>query len=177
MYGRGFVVSVVLLVEASHERRISLTVHNSTAEDFKKMDVSTLSAAAQGTSSAHASSSTGDILGNLELGDFLKLMITELQNQDPLNPMENNEILATISQIQEIGATTKLNETLDAVLFGQSITSASSLLGKEIRALDNDGERVTGKVDKVTITDGDVQVHIGDQTVKLSNVTEIFPDE
>ena len=141
------------------------------------MQVSTLSAAAQGASSARASSTKDDVLGNLDLGDFLKLMIVELQNQDPLSPLENSEILAQISQIRAIGATSELNDTLDAVLFGQNIANATNLLGKEVRALDEDGERVSGKVDKVTIAGGEVQVHIGEKTVELSNVSEILPNE
>ncbi len=141
------------------------------------MEVSTLGAAALGTSPTRASSTQDDVLGNLDLGDFLKLMIVELQNQDPLSPLENSEILAQISQIRAIGATSELSDTLNAVLFGQNIANASNLLGKEVRALDEDGERVSGIVDKVTIAGGAVLVHIGEKTVELSNVSEILPNE
>ena len=44
------------------------------------------------------------------LDDFLKLMIAELQNQDPLDPMENSEMLQQLSQMRSIGATDKLTE-------------------------------------------------------------------
>ena len=45
-------------------------------------------------------------------------MITELQNQDPLNPMDNTQMLEQINQIRQIGATDKLTSTLDSVLLG-----------------------------------------------------------
>jgi flagellar basal-body rod modification protein FlgD len=116
-----------------------------------------------------------DSLRDLDMDEFLKLMITELQNQDPLNPLENAEILQQISQIREIGATARLTETLDAVLLGQNLTSASGMIGKTVEALSDDAKTVKGVVDKVTVTDGEPRLHIGDQAVRLKNVKEIVP--
>ncbi|MGI9458132.1 MAG: flagellar hook assembly protein FlgD, partial [Aeoliella sp.] len=89
-------------------------------------------------------------LNDLDLDAFLNLMIAELQNQDPLNPLENDELLAQISQIREVGATDRLTATLDSVLLGQNIASATSLIGAEVVALSEDGERVSGNVRRVT---------------------------
>lgn len=93
-------------------------------------------------------------LNEVDLDDFMKLMITELQNQDPLNPLENDELIAQISQIREVGATEQLTETLNAVLLGQNIASATSLIGADVDALTDEGDRVTGNVRVVNITDG-----------------------
>jgi len=116
-----------------------------------------------------------DALRGLDMSEFLNLMIAELQNQDPLNPMENNEILQQISQIREIGVSSKLTETLDAVLMGQNLASASALIGKEVRALTKEGETVSGVVDRITIADGIPRLHIGDESIELSEVDEILP--
>jgi flagellar basal-body rod modification protein FlgD len=116
-----------------------------------------------------------DALRGLDMDQFLKLMISELQNQDPLNPMENTEILQQISQMREIGATSKLTDTLDAVLLGQNLTSATSMIGKTVEALSEDAETVRGVVDRVTVTAGDPRLHIGDQEIKLKNVKEVLP--
>ena len=109
----------------------------------------------------------------LDVEHFITLMITELQNQDPLNPLDNAQMLQQISQIREIGATDDLTKTLESVVMGQSISSASSLLGKEIRAITDTGSPVFGKVDKVTITDGIPRLHVGLDEVGLNNVAEI----
>lgn len=113
----------------------------------------------------------------LDVEHFITLMITELQNQDPLNPLDNAQMLQQISQIREIGATDDLTKTLESVVMGQSISSASSLLGKEIRAITDTGSPVFGKVDKVTITDGVPRLHVGLDEVGLNNVAEIRTDE
>jgi len=97
---------------------------------------------------------SNNALNELQLDDFLNLMIAELQNQDPLNPLENDELIAQISQIREVGATEQLTETLNSVLLGQNITSATNLIGADVVALNDDGERVTGNVRVVSITDG-----------------------
>lgn len=99
-------------------------------------------------------SSVASALNQVDLDDFLKLMIAELQNQDPLNPLDNAEILAQISQIREVGATEQLTSTLNAVLLGQNISSATNLIGADVVALNDDGQRVSGIVKMVTIAGG-----------------------
>jgi flagellar basal-body rod modification protein FlgD len=117
---------------------------------------------------------------DVNLDDFFQLLLTELQNQDPLNPMDNSEVMNQIGQIREIGATNKLTDTLDAVLLGQNITTASSLIGKQISALSDTGDEVTGAVDRVTVDvdpeDDSTQilrVHVGEHTINLTNIREI----
>jgi len=121
-----------------------------------------------------------EALRGLDLDQFLKLMITELQNQDPLNPMENSEILQQITQIREIEATGRLSETLDAVLLGQNLNSASSMIGKKVRALagqGGEGEEVAGVVDRVSVADGKPLLHIGDKSFALDRVREIVAND
>jgi flagellar basal-body rod modification protein FlgD len=97
---------------------------------------------------------SADAINDIDLGMFLELMIKELQNQDPLNPLDNKDMLAQISQIREVGATDKLTETLESVLLGQSIASATNLIGAEVDALSDDNQNVTGIVKQVEIEDG-----------------------
>ncbi len=112
-------------------------------------------------------------LTNVNLDDFLKLLITELQNQDPLNPTDNDKILEQISQIRSIESTSKLSDTLDAVRLGQSLSSASTLIDRQIRALADDGSDVTGKVERVSVNDGIPKLIVGGKTVSMNNLREI----
>lgn len=121
-----------------------------------------------------ASTEKADVFGDVTISDFLKLMITELQNQDPLNPMDNAQILNQIGQLQSISTSTKLNTTLDGLKLAQGVSSSSALINKGIAALDDKGNLVTGKVDSVTIVDNETRVNVGEQSIKLSNVKQIF---
>jgi flagellar basal-body rod modification protein FlgD len=83
-------------------------------------------------------------------------------------------VLQQISQMREISSTNSLSETLQAVLFGQSINNASSLIGKQVRVLNAEGEFLTGNVEKVSIAQGEVKVQVAGQQIGLSNVSEIM---
>jgi flagellar basal-body rod modification protein FlgD len=104
--------------------------------------------------------SSTDAINDIDLGTFLELMIAELQNQDPLNPLDNKDMLAQISQIREVGATDKLTETLESVLLGQNIASATNLIGADITALADDGESIEGSVNRVSIDKGVPKLHV-----------------
>ena len=123
-------------------------------------------------------------LRDLELDHFLQLMIAELENQDPLDPMDNSELLQQINQIREVSATDKLTETLEAVLTGQNLSNASSLIGKRVEALDDAAEEVSGIVDRISIEvaengDGarELKLHIGDNQISLNNIRTVLPAE
>lgn len=115
-------------------------------------------------SSSNQSLTTADAINDIDLSTFLTLMITELQNQDPLNPLENKDMLAQISQIREVGATDKLTKTLDSVLLGQNIASATNLIGADVSALSDDGELIAGLVNRVSIDKGVPKLHIENLT-------------
>ncbi len=137
-----------------------------------------------GVNSSSSSSSSGGLTGNdlsdVDLDEFLGLLITELQNQDPLNPMDNAQMLDQISQIREIGSTNQLTETLTTLAIGQELSMASNLIGKTVSALDTNAESVEGVVDRVSVQTDDedptirkVSVHIGSSIVDITNIREI----
>jgi flagellar basal-body rod modification protein FlgD len=120
-------------------------------------------------------------MDDLNANDFLQLMIHQLQQQDPLNPMDNNELVQQINSIRELSATTALTDTLSSVLVGQNISTASGMIGKSVKALADDGSEVTGTVDRVSVIvdpknddKRNVRVHVGGKEVKISNVREIL---
>jgi len=114
-----------------------------------------------------------DAYNQLDLNAFIKMLVAELQNQDPMNPMDNSAILQQVSHIKQIAADQKLTETLAAVQLGQNVATAGNLLGRTITGLTDKGDKVTGQVDRVTIEGGGPSLHVGDQTIQLKNVGEI----
>lgn len=131
-------------------------------------------------STSGTSTTKGNDFSSVDLDQFLGLLITEMQNQDPLNPMDNAQMLTQLSQIREIGATNQLSETLQNFSVGQQLSMASNIIGKKVAGLDKDAKEITGVVDRVTVqTDPNdpsirkVSVHIGDNVVDMSNIREI----
>ncbi|GAB5404149.1 MAG: flagellar hook capping FlgD N-terminal domain-containing protein [Aureliella sp.] len=132
-------------------------------------------------SSASNGGLTGNDLSDVDMDEFLGLLITELQNQDPLNPMDNADMLNQIGQIREIGSNNQLSETLTTLAIGQELSMASTMIGKKVTALDNNANDISGVVDRVSVqTDPEdpnirkVSVHIEDSVVDISNIREIL---
>lgn len=143
-------------------------------------------ATVNGAGSTSGAQSTADktssAFKNVDLDAFLQLMITELSNQDPLNPTDNAQFLQQITQMREISATDTLTGTLDAVLTGQNLATASSMIGKKIDALADDDSNVTGVVDKVAVEkdektgDKTIRIYVGAKSTQLENVRQILPN-
>jgi flagellar basal-body rod modification protein FlgD len=116
-----------------------------------------------------------DKFAAIGLEQFITLMTTELQNQDPLNPMDNAQLLDQLANMQSITSTKKLTETLDAVMLGQNLSNAGGLIGKIVNGLTDAGDEVTGEVDKATLVGNVPYLNIGDKSIRISNVRYIFP--
>lgn len=117
--------------------------------------------------------------GNVDLDQFLQLMITELQNQDPLNPLDNSQLVQQLGQIREIGATNQLSNTLNTFLDGQTLTTASSMIGKQVVALTDAGEELQGVVERVSIEPDknsdarNLRVFVAGQSLDPRNIRQI----
>jgi len=132
-----------------------------------------------GVTSSQSPSSPNQIQNkglNLQAQDFIKMMITQLQNQDPTQPMKNEELLAQMSQIGQLETSTQLQTSLKSVTLQTQIGSASALIGKSVQGLDSNGNPIDGLVNSVKV-DGDsvdLQLDSG-MSMALSNVTSIGP--
>jgi flagellar basal-body rod modification protein FlgD len=72
--------------------------------------------------------------------DFLKLLIAQLQNQDPLNPMDNQEFAAQLATFNSLGQLIDINKKLGTLQNSQAVASqfnAASLIGKEVSSSGN----------------------------------------
>ncbi|GAA5509850.1 flagellar hook assembly protein FlgD [Novipirellula caenicola] len=124
-------------------------------------------------------SSSNDSFSSVDTDSFMKLLISELQNQDPLNPTDNAEMIQQISQIREIGATDQLTQTLNNLSNSQELVTASGLIGRTVQGLADDASPVDGVVDRITVETSDdnntrsVKVHVGEKTMEINNIREI----
>ena len=88
--------------------------------------------------SSSASSAPGATPSANEVQDrFLKLLVTQMRNQDPLNPLDNAQVTSQLAQLSTVSGVDKLNTTLQnlssALLASQSLQSAS-LVGRDVVA-------------------------------------------
>lgn len=88
--------------------------------------------------------------GNDGLGQdaFFKLLITQLQNQDPLNPMEDRDFISQMAEFSSLEKTEKLYSLLEDKLSANPVIENSNLIGKEITA-NIEGVSLSGVVNAV----------------------------
>jgi flagellar basal-body rod modification protein FlgD len=121
---------------------------------------------------------TSAVSNNLKLtaSDFVKMMITQLQNQDPLNPTDSGQMMQQMSEIGQMQSTTQLQTTLSTLGSQTQIGAASSLLGKKVTGIDATNNTVAGLVSSVQVNSSGVNLLLDSgSTLPLSGVTGITP--
>ncbi len=119
---------------------------------------------------------------NMDKTAFMKLLVSQLQNQDPMSPVANEDFVAQLATFSSLEQLEGLNQNVVAMtLLNQSnallsqLTQSSALIGKDVQWLDTDGTTThTGEVQSVKIVDGLAVLRIGDQDVPLGSVTEVL---
>ncbi|HME03439.1 MAG TPA: flagellar hook capping FlgD N-terminal domain-containing protein [Solirubrobacteraceae bacterium] len=91
--------------------------------------------------------------GELDKNDFLKLMVAQLQAQNPMEPTSDTEYTAELAQFSQLEQTTNIAQTSSELVGSQKIAQAVALIGHTVSYLDaSTGATVEGKVQKVDIT-------------------------
>ncbi len=125
------------------------------------------------TSSTSSTASSTNAWNSLTPQDFINMLVAELQNQDPTQPVDNTQILQQVGQIENIVTNENLNTTLESVALEQSMSTATSLLQKTITAVDASGNTITGPVSSISVSDGTVTVSVNGTSVPFSDITSI----
>ena len=87
----------------------------------------------------------------LKAQDFIKMMITQLQQQDPMEPAKNDQLLAQMSQISQLQSSTQLSDSLKGMVQQNQIGSAATLIGKTVQGLDGNNDPISGLVTSVRV--------------------------
>lgn len=108
---------------------------------------------------------------NLGKDDFLKILITQLQHQDPTKPMEDKEFIAQMAQFSSLEQMTNMSTSFGKMATQMQSAQAISLLGKNVELVSN-GRAVAGTVEAVT--GGDYpQLMVGGQMYDYASVTRV----
>jgi flagellar basal-body rod modification protein FlgD len=120
---------------------------------------------------------------DLDRNAFLRLFTTQLQNQNPLDPMKNEAFVAQLAQFSSLEATTRMSDSLDQFVSTQSsekIMRGASLIGKNVFASgatvrQEGGRSVSGYVDLDQIADN-VRLSVLDaNTGQIVNAMDLGP--
>jgi len=129
-----------------------------------------------------STSSTSSLSSEISMENFLTLFVTQLQNQNPLDPTDNSEFMSQLAQFSTLEQEQQQTEYLSdissigsASLQLDQISLASTFIGKTIKYSDgsSSSETLSGVVEGVKLEeDGTVSFIIGGESVSISNFIE-----
>ena len=110
--------------------------------------------------------------------DYMKLLVTQLQNQNPLEPMDNNQMASQLAQFSELSQLETMNSSFSDALKNADRTYANSLIDKNVSFFTDESvdetDMKSGKVDKViNNTDGSILLQVGEYLLGLDSVVSV----
>src|SRR3954471_23168397 len=107
---------------------------------------------------AAAGTNPNAILGK---DDFLKLLVTQLQHQDPMNPMDDKDFMGQMAQFSSLEQITNLVTATETMGFSSQVTQSVSLIGHQVSFLREDGTTGQGVASSVAIDGGKILITVG----------------
>lgn len=148
--------------------------------------INKVSGSSSTSGSGSTSSSTQKKTSALGKDDFLKLLAVQMQNQDPMNPMDNTQTIAQLAQFSALeqmnniaASINTLNTNMVDYMQQSSLTQGAAMIGKLVSGVDTDGTTtIQGTVEAVKWLDGDpkLQVCKADGTLmdlEMSQITSV----
>lgn len=119
------------------------------------------------STSSISSASGGQTLNQ---ADFLKLLVTQMTSQDPLNPQSDTEFAAQLAQFSALQQSQNMATNMQAM-------QANSLIGRTVTVTNptNTTQQTTGVVSAVQVSSGDSQVLVNGNLYDLNQITAIIP--
>jgi flagellar basal-body rod modification protein FlgD len=140
------------------------------------MTVSNPTAATSNNGAITGLAKTRDI-GQKSLGadDFMKILMTQLTAQDPMNPMKDTEFIAQMANFSSLEQMRTLSQSFTAYSSSQQMATAPLYLGCEVTVKDPSTEsgEIKGKVESVTVKDGLPALLINGKTYDPKLITNI----
>ena len=118
---------------------------------------------------------TREVKRQMDKDDFLKLLIVQMKNQDPTNPIKNNESIAQMAQFSALEQMVKVGKSMENMAEANRRIEALTLLGKTVnyRSKTDDGIHL-GRVSQVRIDkNGEALLMMGEEAVSFDQVTGI----
>lgn len=129
--------------------------------------LSSYQVAANNTANANTASN------ELDSGQFMQILLAQLTHQNPLEPMDNAEMMSQFSQLNSLQELRGINTSMETVSTASQTTYMTSLIGKTVKASRADGKVIEGVVEGVVTDVENPQVLIGEERVDLVDVLEI----
>lgn len=112
---------------------------------------------------------------SLTQNDFLKLLVAQMTQQDPLNPKSDLEMIPQMVSFTELEQSKNMQADIASLRSQQQILQANSLLGRTVEIQDESKARITGPVTAVQMVEGTPKLVVNGKTYGLGDLVSIKP--
>lgn len=130
-----------------------------------------INGSASPTSSLYSPASTTNPDQTMNSSMFLQLLVTQLQNQDPSNPMDTDQMVSQTTQLSMMEQLETLSSTQNQSFALQMRAAASELLGQTVSYTNSDGKSVSGTVSSISFANEIPMLTVGADQVSLDDLT------
>ena len=128
-------------------------------------------------------SNTQDSSGNLAIPtqqlseqDFLNLLVTQMTQQDPLNPMTDEDMVGQMVQFSTLQSNTQMQSLMSGMQTNQVFNNAADMIGMQVQVqTDANGDTTQGTVTGIDASSGTPEIVVNGQSYNVSQVVSVTP--
>jgi flagellar basal-body rod modification protein FlgD len=109
----------------------------------------------------------------LDSGQFMQILLAQLTHQNPLEPMNNAEMMTQFSQLNSLQELRDIHVAVDKLSSSNQVLYLASLIGKTVKVNRPDGNFLEGVVEEVITEKDNLQLRIGTEEVSVNDIIEI----
>jgi flagellar basal-body rod modification protein FlgD len=137
------------------------------------MQVNGISSTSQITANSTANQARATGSNALDSSQFMEILMAQLTHQNPLEPMNNAEMMSQFSQLNSLQELRDIHTAMDKVSASNQVMYMASLIGKTVKVNRPDGNVLEGVVSEVITEKDNPQLKIGNEKVSVSDVIDV----
>jgi flagellar basal-body rod modification protein FlgD len=128
-----------------------------------------------GANTSTSSSSTQNSDNQFGEDTFLKLLVAQLQYQNPLSPQDGTQFLTQTAQFTMVEKLNSIDTEVKSSMAANQTIAASAMIGKQVQYKDPNDVDATGVVSSVKLTADGPLLHIGNDDIAYAAIEQIMP--
>lgn len=135
--------------------------------------MSTTATTGVSTTATSSQVSRTDQKGSLGQDAFLKLLVAQMQNQDPMQPQDSGQMMSQLASFSQVSQLQSLTSASQAQALGQDFSTAVALIGKNVTYTKADGSQTSGAVTAVKSDPSGALLEIGTDEVHTGAIVKV----
>mgnify|MGYP003325079003 CR=1 FL=1 len=109
--------------------------------------------------------------------EFLKLLVTQMRNQDPLKPVSDTEFIAQMAQFSNLEQTKQMSGDIAQLRAGNALAQGTALMGRHVRLAGDENTFTNGIVTDLEVKEGEVSLIVNNKAYELGQVVSVNSEE